>query len=112
MSNKVKSYMKVETTEAKTYSVNMTIDELKEIMYEELRNILDNYNIYQEVPSMDFSDNGDNMELWINGLDDEAEPSDIIDNLDESFEHTLSKHIKKTATSCMDAKGEEKDESK
>tara|TARA_B100000161_G_scaffold265394_1_gene241379 strand:+ start:435 stop:773 length:339 start_codon:yes stop_codon:yes gene_type:complete len=112
MDDKVKSYMKVETTEAKTYSVNMTIDELKEIMYEELTNILDSYHIYHDVPSMDYSDNGDGMELWINGLDDKTEACDIINNLDESFEHTLKKHIKKTATSCMDAKGEEKDDSK
>ena len=112
MANKVKSYMKVETTEAKTYSVNITIDELKDIMYEELTNILDTYSIYYDVPSMDYSPNGDNMEVWINGLDDKAEPSDIVDNLDDSFENTLSKHIKKTATSCMEAKGEEKDDSK
>ena len=112
MTNKVKSYMKVETTEAKTYSVNMTIDELKEIIYEELRNILDNYNIYEEVPSMTSNDNGDSIELWIDGLDDKIESCDIVGYLDESFEHTLSKHIKKTATSCMDAKGEEKDDSK
>ena len=112
MANKVKSYMKVETTESKTYSVNMTIDELKEMMYEELTNILDTYSIYYDVPSLDFNDNGDSMEVWINGQHDKTEPGDIIDNLDDSFEHTLSKHIKNKATSCMEAKGEEKDDSK
>ena len=44
----------------------------------------------RDSPSIDYSPNGDNMEVWINGLDDKAESRDIIDNLDDSFEHTLN----------------------
>ena len=89
--------IEVEIVETNTIKAEISIKEIKDILFEELYGILDNYSLYHDKPGLDYCDNGDNFEVYISGLDDYASPNDIIKNLEESFEDCLKSHIKQVS---------------
>lgn len=86
--------IEVEIVETKTIKAEISIQEIKDIMFEELYNALDNYTIYQDKPDLDYSDNGDSFEVYITGLDEYSEAGDVVKTVEESFEDSLRRHIK------------------
>ena len=87
--------VEVEIVETNTIKAEISIQEIKDVMFEELHDVLDNLNIYHDKPCMDYSDNGDSVEVYVSGLDDYMSASDVVDSLEESFEKAFTKYIKK-----------------
>ena len=78
MSEINKSKVTLEMIETKTKTAEISVEEIFDIIFVSLDGVLDDMLIYNEVPSLDYSDNGDSMEVYINGIDDTMDPSDII----------------------------------
>ena len=89
--------IEVEIVETNTIKAEISIQEIKDIMFEELYDALDRYSMYYDKPCLDYSDNGDNVEVYISGLDDYADASDVVKTVEESFEDSLKKHIKQVS---------------
>ena len=86
--------IEVEIVETNTIKAEISIQEIKDIMFEELHEALDKYSIYYDKPCLDYSDNSDSLEVYITGLDDYADASDVVNTVEENFEDSLKKHIK------------------
>ena len=89
--------IEVEIVETNTIKAEISIQEIKDIMFEELHEALDRYSIYYDKPSLDYSDNCDSFEVFITGLDDYADASDVVNTVEENFEDSLKNHIKEVS---------------
>ena len=98
--------IEVEIVETNTIKAEISIQEIKDVMFEELHDVLDNLNIYHDKPCMDYSDNGDSVEVYVSGLDDYMSASDVVDSLEESFEKAFTKYIKKISQESQESKEE------
>ena len=87
--------IEVEIVETNTIKAEISIQEIKDVMFEELHNVLDNLSIYHDKPCMDWNDNGDSMEVYISGLDDYSSAGDIVDDVSFEIEKAFTKYIKK-----------------
>ena len=93
MSEINKSKVTLEMIETKTKTAEISVEEIFDIIFEELYNMLDNYSIYNEIPSIDYSDNGESVEVYINGIDDTMDSSDIITAIRERSDKALEAFI-------------------
>lgn len=88
-----KSKVTLEMIETKTKTAEISVEEIFDIIFSKLDKVLDSYDIYYDRPSMDYSDNGDGMEVWINGLDETIDSSDIIIDTKQRSDKALEAFI-------------------
>ena len=93
MSEINKSKVMLEMVECKTKKAEISVEEIFDIIFEELYGILDNTAIYSEQPCLDYSDNGDNVEVYMSGLDDTYPVSDIIEETRQKADKALEAFI-------------------
>ena len=98
--------IEVEIVETNTIKAEISIQEIKDIMFEEIHHVLDGLSIYHNVPSLDCNGGDDNMEIYISGLDDYLSASDIVTDVEEEFERAFRKYIKKLSENPTDEEGE------
>ena len=96
--------IEVEIVETNTIKAEISIQEIKDIMFDELYDALDNYSIYYDKPSLDYSDNCDSFEVFITGLDDSADASDVVKTVEKNFEDSLKTHIKEVSQEKKEVK--------
>ena len=100
-----KSKVTLEMVETKTKTAEISVEEIFDIIFEELNSVLDGYSIYNDIPSLDYSDNGDSMEVYINGIDDTMDSSDIIidtkQRSDKALEVFIDDYIKEKANKSL-----------
>ena len=105
MSEISKSKVTLEMIEPKTKKAEISVEEIFDIIFEELNSVLDGYSIYNDIPSLDYSDNGDSMEVYINGIDDTMDSSDIIvdtkQRSDKALEAFIDDYIKEKANKSL-----------
>ena len=100
-----KSKVTLEMVETTTKTAEISVEEIFDIIFEELNSVLDGYSIYNDIPSLDYSDNGDSMEVYINGIDDTMDSSDIIidtkQRSDKALEVFIDDYIKEKANKSL-----------
>ena len=77
--------VEVEIVETNTIKAEISIKEIKDILFDELYGILDTYHLYYDKPCIEYHDNNDSLEVYVTGLDDYSAPNDIIKNLEENL---------------------------
>ena len=87
--------IEVEIVETNTIKAEISIQEIKDVMFEEMHHVLDRLSIYHDTPSLDYNGGDENIEVYICGLDDYASASDIINDVSVEFEKAFAKYIKK-----------------
>ena len=92
-----KSNVTLEITETTTQTAEISVEEILDIVWEELEKSLNNYTLYCDKPSLDYSDNGDSFEVYMHGLDDYQESDVIIEEVGMSVEKKLENYIKEMA---------------
>ena len=93
MSEISKSKVTLEMIETKTKKAEISVEEIFDIIFDNLYDVLDEYIIYREKPSIDYSDNGDSIEVSIEGLDDYRDSSDIIQDTRQKSDSALEAFI-------------------
>ena len=108
MSEISKSKVTLEMIETKTKKAEISVEEIFDIIFDNLYDVLDEYIIYREKPSIDYSDNGDSIEVSIEGLDDYRDSSDIIQDTrqksDSALEAFINDYIKEKAEESEEKK--------
>ena len=89
-----KSKVTLEMVETTTKTAEISVEEILEIVFEKLDGALDGFTIYSDPPALDYSDNGESMEVYISGVDDYIETSDIINDVEKMTNDGLEKYIK------------------
>ena len=92
-----KSNVTLEITETTTQTAEISVEEILDIVWEELERSLDKYVLYDDKPSLDYSDNGDSFEVYMHGLDDYQQSDVIIEEVGMSVEKKLENYIKEMA---------------
>ena len=94
--------------ENKTKKAEISVEEIFDIIFDNLYDVLDEYIIYREKPSIDYSDNGDSIEVSIEGLDDYRDSTDIIQDTrqasDKALETFIDDYIKEKAEESEEKK--------
>ena len=108
MSEISKSKVTLEMIETKTKKAEISVEEIFDIIFDNLYDVLDEYIIYREKPSIDYSDNGDSIEVSIEGLDDYRDSTDIIQDTrqksDSALEAFINDYIKEKAEESEEKK--------
>ena len=92
-----KSKVQLEMTETTTKTAEISVEEILDIVWEELERSLDSFTLYDEKPSIDYSDNGDSFEVYLHGIDDYQESDVIIEEVGISVDKKLGEYIKEMA---------------
>jgi len=108
MSEINKSKVTLEMIETNTKTAEISVEEIFDIIFDNLYDVLDDYIIYSEKPSIDYADNGDSMEVFIEGIDNYRDSSDIIQDTrqksDSALEAFINDYIKEKAEESEEKK--------
>ena len=90
-----KSNVTLEMIETKTKTAEISVEEILDIVYEKLERVCSNYTIYEDKPSLDYNGGDENVEVYICGVDETYDSSDIITNVKQMVDEGLKAYIKK-----------------